>query len=67
MKPLPTSPGQTSIERLAFTTEETATALGIDRTSVWRLVKRGLLRPSKALRTPLFPRSEIQRFLAETI
>lgn len=61
-----TAPGQ-SFARLAYTTQETASLLGIHRGTLWRLVKRGLIRPSKALRIPLFPRSEIERFLAETI
>lgn len=61
-----TAPGR-SIERLAYTTEEAACALGLDRTSIWRLTKRGLLRPSIALRRPLYPKSEIERFLRETV
>lgn len=67
MKPItqPNATGQ-RIERLAYTTEEAAAALGIDRTSLWRLTKRGLLRPCMALRRPLYPRAEIERFLSST-
>jgi hypothetical protein len=54
------------VERLAFNLRETAAALGISTVSVWRLEQRGLLRPSRALRHPLWARSEIERFLAET-
>jgi predicted DNA-binding transcriptional regulator AlpA len=54
------------IERLAFNLKETAATLGISEVSVWRLEKRGLLRPSRALRHPLWARSEIERFLADT-
>jgi hypothetical protein len=39
---------------------------GISQVTLWRLVKRGLIRPSRALRTPLFSRTEIQRFLDST-
>jgi DNA-binding transcriptional MerR regulator len=53
-------------ERLAFTADETAKALGISRVSLWRLEKRGLLKPSKALRTRLYSRAEIERFLEGT-
>ena len=51
------------ITRLAFTTEETAAALGIKPTTVWRLCKRGLLNPNRATRRPLFAVAEIERFL----
>jgi len=34
--------------------------------SVWRLVKRGLLKPSLALRRPLVSQVELDRFLKET-
>ena len=52
--------------RLALTRHETAKALGVTPISVDRLVARGLLRPCRALRRPLFPRAEIERFLKET-
>lgn len=51
------------IPRLAYTTEETAAALGVRPTTVWRLTKRGLLKPNRATRIPLYPVSEINRFL----
>jgi hypothetical protein len=51
--------------RLALTTEETAAALGVKPTTIWRLCKRGLLNPNRATRRPLFAVSEIERFLAE--
>ena len=52
--------------RLALTRQETARALGVTPITVDRLVARGLLRPSRALRRPLFPLPEIERFLKET-
>jgi len=55
--------GQSGFPRLALTTEEVATALGIRPTTVWRLTQRGLLRPNRATRRPLYPLSEVQRFL----
>jgi hypothetical protein len=65
--PLTTTTGQNPIERLAYNSEETCLALGgISQVTLWRLVKRGLIRPSRALRTPLFSRTEIQRFLDST-
>lgn len=54
------------IERLAFNARETAQTLGISAVTLWRLEKRGLLKPSRALRTPLWSRVEIQRFLEDT-
>jgi predicted DNA-binding transcriptional regulator AlpA len=52
--------------RLALTAKETARALGISDVTLWRLQKRGLIRPSRALRTPLFSLSEIERFLKDS-
>jgi DNA-directed RNA polymerase specialized sigma24 family protein len=54
------------VERLAFTSEEAAAALGISLVTLWRLEKRGLLKPSRALRTPRWSRREIERYLEET-
>jgi excisionase family DNA binding protein len=53
--------------RLAYTVKETAQMLGISEKSVRRLIDRGLLRTSKALRHLLIPRSEIERFLRDTL
>jgi hypothetical protein len=55
--------GDGDIPRLAYDTKETAAALGVKPTTVWRLTKRGLLRPNRATRRPLYPISEIKRFL----
>ena len=52
--------------KLAVPRLEAARLLSIHPNSLDRLVKRGLLRPSKAIRRPLFPISELQRFLEET-
>lgn len=45
---------------------ETAEILGVSYISVHRLTKRGLLRPSRALRRMIFSGEEIDRFLRET-
>jgi hypothetical protein len=52
--------------KLAFSRREAATMLGISPASLDRLVVRGLLKPSRALRKPLFAISELERFLRET-
>jgi DNA-directed RNA polymerase specialized sigma24 family protein len=43
--------------------QETATILGCSYITVHRLLKRGLLKSSTALRHKLIPASEIERFL----
>jgi Helix-turn-helix domain len=45
---------------------EAAAALGVCPNTVDRLRQRGLLHPSRATRRPLYPVSEIERFLRET-
>ena len=55
-----------NLERLAFNAEETAQALNVSLVTLWRLEKRGLLKPSRALRTPRWSRTEIERFLEQT-
>lgn len=53
--------------RLSLNRVECAAALGLrNPITVDRLCRRGLLHPAKGTRRPLFPVSEIQRFLAET-
>ena len=54
------------LRRLAFSVRETAEMLGISEKTVRRLIRRGLLRPSRALRHLLIPKKEIERFLEQT-
>ncbi len=49
-----------------FSMREVADLLGVSYMSVFRLTRRGLLRPSQALRKKIFSLEEIQRFLRET-
>lgn len=51
---------------LALTRKQAAEALGISVESVDALVLRGLLKPSRALRRPLFSVKELERFLRDT-
>lgn len=61
-------PAQTEggLPRLAFTMKETAEILGVSYITVHRLLQRGLLKSSKALRCKIVSRKEIERFLNET-
>ncbi len=52
--------------RLGYGRKESAALLGISPVSIDRLVKRGLLHPSRGLRRPLFTLRELERFLEET-
>jgi predicted site-specific integrase-resolvase len=56
----------TVVPKLALTRKEAASALGISAVTIDRLTERGLLKPSRATRRPLFPVTEIERFLNET-
>lgn len=55
-----------SPEPLAHNLTATAQITGHSTRTLRRLVKRGLLRPSKASRKFVFARREIERFLNET-
>ena len=50
------------IERLAYTTAETCAALGIKRTTLWRLEKTGKVSAIPGLRHKLFPVAVLKRF-----
>jgi len=63
---LPNETKQPEVARLALSRKEAASALGVSVPTLDRLVQRGLLRPSRALRRPLLPVTEIERFLRET-
>lgn len=57
---------QTSGQKLALSRVEAAEVLGISPITIDRLVRRGLLNPSRATRRPLFPTWELERFLRDT-
>ena len=63
---MPNETKKPEVARLALSREEAAVALGVSVPTLDRLVQRGLLRPSRAIRRPLFPVPEIERFLRET-
>ena len=51
---------------LAYSRVEAAKVLGCAPATIDRLAKRGLLRPSRATRKPLYPHWDLERFLRET-
>ena len=56
--------GQTP--KLALTRIEAAAGLSVSSATIDRLTLRGLLRPSRATRRPLYAVKEIERFLKAT-
>jgi hypothetical protein len=55
-----------NVPKLALSRKEAAESLGISAVTVDRLTERGLLKPSRATRRPLYSLSELERFLRET-
>jgi len=51
--------------KLAYTLRELSAELGMSKISIYRLVERGLLKPLPYLRTKVFPRQEVERFLSD--
>ena len=60
------TPTLAALPRLAFSMKETAEILGVSYITVHRLLKRGKLRASDAIRNKVIPRTEIERFLRES-
>jgi predicted site-specific integrase-resolvase len=52
-----------ALPKLAYSMKETAEILGVSYITIHRLIKRGLLKSSTALRTKIISRNEIERFL----
>lgn len=44
-----------SIDRIALRIKESAASLGVDPVTIRRMIKRGVLKPYRGLRTPLIP------------
>ncbi|MGH7950402.1 MAG: helix-turn-helix domain-containing protein [Limisphaerales bacterium] len=57
---------KTRIEKKGYKRAEAAIYLGVSKITIDRLTKRGLLRPSRALRHPIFSKDDLDRFLRET-
>jgi hypothetical protein len=55
-----------STPKLAFSRQEAAEAIGVSPVTIDRLTARGLLKPSRATRRPLYRVDELVRFLNET-
>lgn len=55
-----------AVERLVYTPAEASQALGVCRETLYRLIRAGRLRKIQGIRTSLIPRTELNRFLAES-
>lgn len=44
-----------NIERIALKIKESADCLGVDPVTIRRMIKRGVIKPYRGLRTPLIP------------
>ena len=62
--PAPPEPKMTVQPKLAYTVSELSAELGISKPTIYRLVYRRLLKPLPYLRHKVFPRTEVERFLA---
>lgn len=58
--------GDGKLGRMCYSVKQTAELLGVSKITVYRLLQRGLLRSSSAVRTKVIPKSEIERFLKGT-
>ena len=69
VRPVMDEPVKTKAEqvlKLALNRIEAAEAISVSPATFDRLVLRGLIRPSRATRRPIFSVKELERFLKET-
>jgi len=66
LKHSPAIPAVSTRNKRFFTVRETAQELSVSIKTVYRLIDRKLLNPSRALRTFRIPLKDIEDFLAET-
>lgn len=55
-----------ALPKLAYSMRESADCIGVSYVTMHRLLKRGLIKSSTALRTKLIARTELERFLKES-
>jgi len=53
-----------TVEKLTYSTADLCSALGLSSVTLWRLSRRGLLRPIQGIRHRLYAKTEVQRFLS---
>ncbi|WP_084441747.1 helix-turn-helix domain-containing protein [Termitidicoccus mucosus] len=58
------SPPRLTIERLTYSVEESAAALGVSKPTIYRLIAREILRPIPGLRHKRIPCDQVRRFAA---
>ena len=59
--------GSGRMERVFYSVSEVAESFGVSRKSVYRLLDRGLLQSSSALRHKKIPKTSVEEFLAKTV
>lgn len=59
-----TADGPPVTEKLAYNKDELCAVLGVSPVTLWRLEKRGLLRPVPGIRHKLYSRKVVEAFLA---
>jgi predicted DNA-binding transcriptional regulator AlpA len=52
-----------AVEKMAFTGGEVETITGLSKVTIWRLEKRGLLKPVPGIRNKLYSRKAVEAFL----
>ena len=63
-QPSSPAPGAPPVERLTYSVGESATALGVSKPTIYRLLARRLLRPVPGLRHKRIPCQQVRRLAA---
>jgi predicted site-specific integrase-resolvase len=58
---------KSALPRLSYSMREAAQIIGVSYITMHRLLKRGYIKSSSALRTKVIPHSELERFLKVTM
>ena len=64
MNPELTQTAAAPLERLTYSVEESATAIGVSKPTIYRLLARRLLRPVPGLRHKRIPCQQVRRLAA---